>query len=725
MSRSSIIQTNFTAGELSPRMAARVDVSKYSNGCFKLENFVVLPQGGITRRTGTYFVKGAKYNDRLARLVPFKFSTTQAYAIELGDLYMRFFKDHGQIITSGVAAWVTATAYTVGDLVTNGGVTYYCITAHTSGGTFAGDSAKWYAQTGNIYEIPSPYSEAQLSKVRWAQSTDTVYMVHGQVRPKKLTRTSHTRWTIVDLDFVDGPYLDNNTTATTLTPAATSGTGVVVTASSTVGINGGQGFLTTDIGRGIRIKNGSTWGWAKIVGRSSTTSITVDIVSDFAATTANATWALGQWSDTTGWPQSVGFYEDRLWFGGTANAPQTFGASISGAYETFSPTQKDSTVIADNGLSYTLSTDDVNDIKWFSAGKVLSMLTGSAEFTVSASNLNEAITPTNIKATRETTRGCNDARPVRIDAATLFAQASGRKVREYAYNFQTDSFAAPDMTVLSERITRSGIIDMDYQQEPYSIVWVVLANGLLVALTYNREQEIVGWHRHPLGGTDVVVRSLCCIPAPTADYNEVWLLVERTINGSTLMSVEYLTPEIEYDTSSKKADAFFVDCGLTYSGASTSTISGLNHLIGETVTILGNGAVQPDKVVSPGGTITLDYPVTKAQIGLKYKSCMLSVRWETGGNEGTSQGKTGRIHELAIRFLESLGCKYGPSSSKLEELQFRTPSMPMGQSPDLFTGDKTVSFPADYGTARQVYLETEQPYPCTVLGIMPAQVVYG
>jgi hypothetical protein len=706
-------------------MAARVDVSKYANGCFKLENFVVLPQGGISRRTGTYYVKPAKNSNKLARLIPFKFSVTQAYAIELGDTYMRFFKDHGQIITSGVAAWVTATAYTVGDLVTNGGTTYYCITAHTSSAAFATDSAKWYAQTGTIYEIPSPYTEAQLRKVRWAQSTDTVYMVHGSVRPKKLTRTTHTRWTLTDMNFVDGPYMDNNATATTLTPAATTGNGIVVTASSIVGINGGQGFLITDIGRGIRIKNGSTWGWGKIVGHSSTTSITVDIISAFAATSAINLWALGLWSDTTGWPQSVGFYEDRLWFGGTTNGPQTFSASISGAYETFSPTQKDATVIADSGLVYTISTDDVNDIKWFSAGKVLSILTGSAEFTVSASNLNEAITPTNIKVVRETNRGCNDTRPARIDSSVLFAQASGRKLREYAYSFQTDQFQAPDMTVLSERITRSGIVDMDYQQEPYSIVWVILNNGQLIALTYNREQEIVGWHRHPLGGTNAKAISICCIPAPDGTYNEVWLLVERTINGATVKSLEYLTPEVEYEVSTDKEKAFFVDCGLTYEGASTSTISGLNHLIGETVSILGNGAVQPDKVVSGGGTITLDYPVTKASIGLKYKSAMLSTRWEIGGNEGTAQGKTGRIHNLAIRFLDTLGCKYGPSASKLEELQFRTPSMPMNQSPDLFTGDKTVSFPADYGTERQVYLETDQPYPCTVLGVMPAMVVYG
>lgn len=724
MSRASNLQTNFTAGELSPRLGARVDVSKYNNGCFLLQNFMVIPQGGVTRRPGTKYVAATKYSNKATRLLPFKFSTSQNYILEMGDLYFRFFKDNGQIITSGVLAWVTATVYAVGALVTNGGNTYYCITAHTSGATFAGDASKWYQLTGSLYEIPSVYTEAQLSKVRWAQSTDTLYLVHKSVKPKKLTRTGHTSWTIVDMDFKDGPYLDTNAGTTTLTPSATTGS-VTVTASAITDINGGRGFLATDVGRCLRLKNGSTWGWGKITAYTSTTVVTVLVTSAFAGVGANATWALGAWSDTTGWPGSVAFYEDRLWFGGTTDYPQTLTASMSGAYETFSPTQTDNSVVADNGLSYTISTDDVNEIKWMSAGKILSVFTSAAEFTVSASNLNEAITPTNVKIVRETNRGCSDVRPVRVDSAVLFWQKAGRKLREYAYSFNTDAFAAPDMTVLGEHISKSGIKDMDYQQEPYSMLWTVRLDGLLLSMTYNREQEVTGWARHILGGTDPVVSSVASIPSVSATFDEVWLIVSRTINGATVQYVEYISEEVIPADEDDKDNFFFMDCGATYSGAPTTTISGLTWLVGETVTILGDGAVQPSKVVNGSGQITLDRSASVVQVGLGYKSALKTVRWEVGGNEGTSQAKPGRIHKLGIRFLDSLGCKFGRDELHLEELNFRNASMPMNSSPPLFSGDKVVAFSADYGYDRQVYLETEQPYPVTVLGIMPSAVVYG
>jgi hypothetical protein len=676
MSRASPLQSNFTAGELSPKLGARVDVSKYNNGCFLLQNLIVFPQGGVTRRPGTRYCAATKYSDKDTRLIPFKFSILQNYIIEMGDLYLRFFMDNGQIVS------------------------------------------------GPPYEIVSPYSESQIRSVRYSQSADTLFLVHGSVKPKTLTRTGHTSWTIADFDFKDGPYLDTNAETTTLQPSATTGS-VTVTASSIVGINSGTGFQTTDIGRCVRIKNGSTWGWGKITARASTTSVTVLVVDAFAATTANATWALGSWSDTTGWPSSVAFYEDRLWFGGVTSRPQTLEASMSGAYNRFSPTQLDNTTVSDNGLSYTIATDDVNEIRWMSSGKVLSVFTTAAEFTVSASNLNEAITPTNIKITRETNRGCSEVRPVRVDSALLFWQRSGRKLREYAYSFNTDAFAAPDMTVLGEHISKGGVLDMDYQQEPFGVLWTVRNDGLLIGLTYNREQEVTGWHRHPLGGTDAKAKAVAVIPSVSGTYDEVWLIVDRTIDGATARYVEYLSEYLEPVDEDDKSDFLFMDSGATYDGAPTTTISGLTWLVGETVNVLADGAVRPQAVVNPSGEIALTRSASKVQVGLPFKSALKTVRWEIGGNEGTSQAKPGRIHKLGIRFLDSLGCKFGPDETHLEELLFRKASQPMGASPPLFSGDKVVAFSADYGYDRQVYIETEQPYPVTVLGIMPSMVVYG
>lgn len=668
MSRASPIQTNFTAGELSPRLMARVDISKYNNGCRQLTNMLVMPHGGVTRRQGTRYVAEVKSSAKDTCLIPFIYSTTQAYVIEMGDLYFRFFTNEGVL--------------------------------------------------GAPYEIAHPYPVATIRDVGFTQSADVLYLLHRSYRPKKLLRASSLSWSVVDLDFLDGPYFDANVDATyTLTPAATTGTNILVTASKAT-------FASTDVGRLIRIKNGTNWGYAKIVTYNTTTTVHVDIKKDFGATTAATNWCLGSWSDTTGWPSCATFHQDRLWFGGTAVEPDTVYASKTGDYENFAPTALDGTVAADNGLVLTVTSDTVNDIRHLNAGKNLSVLTNGGEFTVGASSLSEAITPTNARFVRETTRGCAKARPVRVDAILMFWQASGRKLREFQYSFQSDSYVAPDITILSEHISLGGILDMDYQQEPNSILWSVRNDGVLLGCTYNKEQDVVGWHKHPIAGTNAKVKAVAVIPDPTATYDQLWMIVERTINGSTKKYVEFLTKEIEPTGPTDKDNLFFMDSGLTYTGVSTTTISGLTHLIGETVDVVANGAVQPSKVVSGGGTITLSIAATVVNVGLHYRSLVQPVRPEVGGNEGTSQAKMGRIHHLAVRFHNTLGAKIGPSETRLEEVAFRSTSDPMDKSPPLFTGDKLIPFDGDYDTDRFMFIIQDQPYPMTVLGIMPQMVVY-
>jgi len=220
------ILTNFTAGELSPNMYGRTDIEKYYNGCMTMENFLVLPQGGAYRRPGSRYVAEVKTSSLFTRLVPFVFSTTQAYILEFGNLYMRVYYDGGQVLhtTSTTSAWVTATAYAVGDFVKNDDVIYRCISAHTSGATTepgTGESweDKWVADT--TYEIATPYTTAQLPDLKFAQSADTLYIVHPSHEPRQLTRTAHTTWTLSALAWENGPFMkDNSTDSHTLTVSA-------------------------------------------------------------------------------------------------------------------------------------------------------------------------------------------------------------------------------------------------------------------------------------------------------------------------------------------------------------------------------------------------------------------------------------------------------------------------------------------------------------------------
>jgi hypothetical protein len=584
MSRVSIIKTNFTAGELSKDLLGRVDIAKYNNGAETIENMIVEPHGGLRRRSGTRFVKEVKTSSLDTILQGFEFSTTQAYVIEFGNLYMRFFKDQGavleadQTVSAATKAnpcvlTITGHPFANGDQIYVSGVVgmtevngkYFLVANQATNtvelqdidGTNINSTAfTTYGSAGTaarVYTVTTTFATADLPTLQFAQSADVLYVAHGDYAPKKISRTGHTAWTIVDIPFLDGPYLDENIVATTITPGATSGAGVTFTASAITGINGGTGFQTTDIGRLISIghiaaawaattsyaledivrnsgniykcikagtsagsggpsgegdeivDSGATWkflrdggihwGYGTIASRSSTTSITVDIVETLGGTTAESKWRIGAWSNTSGFPAAAAFYEQRLFWAGSSEQPQTLWGSKSGDYENHTPGTLD-----DDPVIYTLATDQVNRIRWLSPGKVLAVGTVGGEFNVSGSTTADPLTPTNVRVVREGTRGSSEHSPVRIDNVVLYIQRQKRKIREFVYSFEQDSFSSPDLTILSNQVGKGGIEEIVYQQEPSTVVWGRRNDGQLIGLTYMRDQQVIAWHRHKIAG---------------------------------------------------------------------------------------------------------------------------------------------------------------------------------------------------------------------------------
>lgn len=650
------ILTNFTGGELSPRLEGRTDVTKYRDGCRELTNMYVWPHGGATRRPGTYFVAEVKDSSKKVRLIPFQFNIEQAYILEFGDQYIRFYMDDGQIQSGG-----------------------------------------------SPYEISSPYTEDELFDLQFAQSADVMYIVHPDHPPYKLSRTGHTSWTLEEVEFIDGPYLELNTTSTTITPSGTSGT-ITLTASDGI-------FQPGHVGSLWRIKVSSNWGYVKITGYTSSTEVTAEVKKELDGTTATTDWREGAWSDVRGYPRTVTFYENRLYFGGSSHQPQTVWGSKVDDYENFTPGTDD-----DDPVVYTIATDQVNVIQWMSPGDVLCIGTSGGEFTMKATTLNEPITPTNVQIKRETTFGSRHVMPVRIGHVVMFVQRDGRKIREFLYNFETDSYLALDATIWAEHITEGGIVQMAYQQSPDSTLWLVRGDGKLVGLTYEPAQKVAAWHKHE---TDGEFESVAVIPAPSGDYDEVWVAVKRTINGATKRYIEYFKkPDFGDDVT----DAFYVDSGLTYDGSPTTTLSGLDHLEGKEVAILADGAVHPNRTVS-SGQITLDWEASKVHVGLPYTSTLQTMRLEVGNVLFTSQGKIKRINKIVVRLYKSLGCKVG-DGDKMDIIPFRSSADEMDQPPDLFTGDKVVQFPVHYSRDARITVKQEQPLPLTVVAIMPKIAVF-
>ena len=622
MPKVSALQSNFGGGEFSPLIQGRVDNERYGTGLDTCFNYIPTIQGGLVRRPGTYYVSAVKTSSAKTRLVPFQFSVTQAYIIEFGNLYFRFYKDNGRIETS----------------------------------------------PGVAYEVVSTYATADLFQLKFTQSADVLYITHPSYKPRKLSRTADTSWTLTVIDFLNGPYLPNDASGYTLTPGAATGSGVTLKSGASyavsnaanngsgliritlathpfvtgqrVGISGITGtteangswtitvisttvidlqgstfanvytaggtvfpgvFYSTDVGRFVRVLQGSTWGNAKIATFTNAGEVTIDIVSTFTSTAAKAVWRLGVWSDTTGYPACVTFHEDRLWFGGNTNTPQRIDGSRVGDYETFSPSDADGTITASHAVSFTLNSNDVNVVRWFSPDeKGLLVGTVGGEWVVRAASLSEAITPTNISAKKSTSYGSANIQPVQVGKATLHLQRSTKKMREFLYFYDVDGFRANDLTLIAEHITGEGLTELAYQKEPQSIVWGVRADGALIGMTYERDLDALraGWHRHNIGGYGdaangtAIVESIAVIPSPDATREELWMIVKRYINGATVRQVEYLTKI--FDNEDDQQDAYFVDCGLTLDNPLTITaITKANPAV---VTSASHGLSNGDRV---------------------------------------------------------------------------------------------------------------------------------
>lgn len=660
MPRVSPAQNNFTAGEISPRLLGREDVARYGAGAAILENFRTMPHGGVTRRPGWQYVAETK-SSNVARLFEFEQSVDAAYVIEATNLFFRFYRNSGQILSLGVP-----------------------------------------------YEIATPYLTADLFELQMAQTADVMYIANRNYWPRKLTRTGDTSWTLTSVSFTDGPYLPNNATSITMTPSAATGA-ITITASSAYFVST-MAPVGTEPGALIRIKVGANpYGYARITGYVSPTVVNATVLSTFTAGgVASAVWAEGAWSTYRGFPRSVTFFEQRLYFGGTSYQPQTLWGSAVAAYEDFTPGTTDV-----DPVTYTIASRKMNAIQWLRGRDVLFIGTAGAEYT--AGDPTQPLTPTNVRIIPQTSNGSMYLPPVETGNVLLFTSRSKRKVREMSFDFRDNSYRAPDNTILAEHITRPGLKQMAFAAEPDGLVFAVRTDGQSPVLTYDKEQEVVAWTRDTTQGE---VESVACIPVDrssgTEGYYQSWRSVKRIINGVTKRFVEF---EAEpFDESVDIEDAFFVDCGLRYSGAATAVFTGLDHLEGMTVAILGNGAVHPPQVVT-AGQVSLSYPCTSGCAGLPYTSTLQTLPGIVGSPDGTAQGKKKRWSKLKARLHRTVGLLINQ-----QRLSMRTTGDAMTAPVQPFTGIKEVQSMGWDEEARVTIIQ-DQPLPATILSLFGTQSV--
>lgn len=488
---------------------------------------------------------------------------------------------------------------------------------------------------------------------------------------------------------------------------------VVLTASSTTGINDDTGFQTSDVGRQIRLlASDGRWRWAEITARNSTTSVDVTIYDhSLPDITPITNWRLGAWSDQTGWPACVGFYEGRLAFARTDDQPQTVWLSEVDDFTSFSVSDP---LVDSDAITATIFSEEVNEIQWISESTDLFVGTTAAIRTLGPNTATGVFTPTNLRQKRETTYGASGVQPVRVGNVGLYSGYYRKDLREIAYSFETDGYSSQDLSILSESVLNAGVKEIAYSQNPDSVVWICLDDGSLVGMTYERDQQVVAFHEHTIGGTSVFVESVETIPGSEAD--EVWLLVRRTINGTSKRFIERLSAG--YISGAAITTATYLDCHLTYSGSSTSTLTGLSHLNGASVYVWGTGGKQGPFTVS-GGSISLTSAVTAACVGFAYTGVIETLSPEAAAAGGTAQTRFGRISEAFLRVHESQDGSVGWTDGTQEDLEYPVSDL------TLYSGDVRVPVEMGWDRGKRMRIEHDEPTPFYILGMISELKVNG
>ncbi len=716
MSQYSPLINSFTHGEISPYLYRRVDIDQYYSSAKSLVNFLILPYGGVLFSPGTYYSAEVKDSSKDTRLIPFSFNVEQTYMLEFGDQYIRFYMDDGQITSSG-----------------------------------------------SPYEIASPYSKDDIFSIQYAQNADVMWLVHPKYKPKKLSRTGHTSWTLTDYTPTNDPFVHN------------------AWAGSTAYSIDDYVIPTTANGYYYR---------CTVAGTSGSSEPTWPTTIGSTVTDGSVTWRCES-SDPVNYPACVTFFEQRLWFAYTNSQPQAIFATKSGDFEDMTTGTAD-----DDALQYTLGTNEVNVIRWIIGKRIMAIGTSGGVLVMGSNDATSPITPTNVMVHREVNDGCYPIMPVMVGSHIYYVHRDGKRLMEFAYDYTSDSYQSAEVSILSEHLFSSSIKQMAYQQSPYNMLWIGQSNGGGVVYTRNYLQKINGFAQR---STDGDIESVAVISRGDGDYDEVWMIVKREINGTTKRYVEYLK---DYNFGTNIMDAFFVDCGLTYDGygatsgnditldntsglvvvnassavfstgnigdyikaidtstgetkgkgkiisVATSTkcaiqttidfsglsysggswcitvdsVSGLSHLEGKEVAILTDGAVHPSKTVS-SGAISLEWPSGKVQVGLPYTGYIETLDLGIPNLFEPLYGRKRRFYRVLIDFYRTVGGQAGIGT--LDRIYFRTTTMDMDTFVPMYDGIKVLSISKGWDREINLKIQQAQPLPMFIRAVGIESVIEG
>ncbi len=815
---------SFAGGEVTPEFFGRVDDIKNQTGLRTCRNFDVLPHGPVANRNGTTFVKEVKDSTKEAKLLSFEYSDEQTLLIEMGHQYIRFHTMGATLLAGSPAAYDNLTAYTVGNVVSSGGVNYYCTASST--GNAPPNASYWYPMPADgTYEMPTPYDEADVFDIHFVQSEDVLTLTHPSYAPRELRRLGATYWILATIAFTSElvPPAGITATATVATGSDFITHSYTVTSVDSTGREESLQGTPDDCSNNLLTtgnKNTITWSSASgasrynvykqdnglygYLGQTDGLSFVDDNITPDISQTPPLT--SDPFNGANNYPRAVSYYDQRRDFAGTTSLPQNIWMTRTGTESNlaYSIPTRDS-----DGISFKISAQKRNTIRHLVPLADLIALTSSGVWKVTSVN-SDNITPTSIAVKKQSSVGASNTQPVVAGETILYEAARGGHVQKLVMNIAGTAWTAKDLSLRARHLFDFlRLRDMAFAEAPYPIMYATSSSGHLLGLSYVPDQEIEAWFWYDsytnggtfdaatgvTGGARSLFKSVAVVPE--GDEDAVYAIVERVIDGQTVRYIERKGSR----NFATIADAYFVDCGVTFDSPVTITdisqddpghvtapghgfsdgedidlsdiqgmtglngqrvyvdnattdafdivdqygnpvdtsgfeaytgggyarrvirtiSSGLDHLEGETVSILANGAVQPRKTVT-GGSVTLDYPASIIHIGLPIEADIetlpLAVEAQAFG-----QGRQKNVNKGWLRVYRSSGVFMGPSFDELIENKPRTIE-PFGSPPSLKSDELEMDLEPEWASTGSVCVRQSDPLPLTITG-MTLEVSFG
>jgi hypothetical protein len=731
---SKVDRVTFAGGELGQQLVARADTAKYQIAVEKMENFIVMKGGGATRAPGTRFVLELKDQSQRGKLIPFRRTSTDYYALVINGGASRFVRQGGFLQNPDTTP----------------------------------------------YEMAVPWVGADLGALRAAQAGNSIFVASGTKKPQTITRAGNLSWSCADYTAPSGP-VDSQNVDTSITVQASAVTGAVnltgangpfaaemvggvmrlddrdlsltpewSTTETAIAVNSQRrwnGNVYQAMGTGLDAgpnppihtsgdvsagQNKQTWrflhpgyGYVRITAYIDANNAAGTVLSQLPATVVSGAtyrWSAPAWTTSKGFPELVAYDFPRLgWYRGNIywltgdDDVQNFDLGLADDTDAIA-----GRVIPPDG--------SLVEIKWAlpSSGMLL-LGTSDIEWVVRGPSAFDALTP---KTARPFAMGSDGSAPqiaTAIDGGVMFL---GRTTKRLHYTkidpaSQSQQLASQELSVMAEHIFAPGMVGGCWQRDPFRVFWMWFADGSIASLTFMPEQQVAAFCRHPR--QNAFVEDMCCIPSVSSGTDEVYLIVRRTINGQTRRYVEQMAEYFQapQDLSAPTAaGAWFLDCALRVTGSGLTTITQLGHLEGQEVAVFADGAMQKRKTVT-GGAITLDRPSDDILVGLPVRAYIRDLPRNFNATAGgTTAGDQKTVHEALVRVLYAGGGRLRVYSAEEDNADLWEPLIETGAYdysalPPLFSGQRKLTVEGAWSDEAQLEFECDDAMPCTVLALSP------